>query len=145
QMENQQHVLVGFSVPILDWGLAKTQRLRAAANLAMVESQIEQDEMQLEQEIALHTARWNLHSQQLAVALETRDIAVRNYDLEVERFLRGTITINDLNAAQAQKDSASNSYIDAVRTYWELYYTLRQLTLFDFAENEEIIFQMNVI
>ncbi|MEC3880611.1 TolC family protein [Parapedobacter sp. 10938] len=145
QMENQQHVLVGFSVPILDWGLAKTQRLRAEANLAMVESQIEQGEMQLEQEIALHTARWNLHRQQLAVAQETRDIAVRNYDLEIERFLRGMITINDLNAAQAQKDSASNGYISAVRTYWELYYTLRQLTLFDFEEGERIVFQTDIV
>ncbi|MFC7526954.1 TolC family protein [Parapedobacter sp. GCM10030251] len=145
QLENQQNLLIGFSLPILDWGLAKTQRLRAEANLAMVESQIEQSEMQLEQEIALHTARWNLHRQQLTVASETQEIAERNYGLEVERFLRGSIGINDLNIAQTQKDNATNAYIDVVRTYWELYYTLRRLTLYDFEKNKKIVFQIDTI
>ncbi|WP_257669237.1 TolC family protein [Parapedobacter tibetensis] len=140
-LENQQNVLVGFSLPILDWGLARTQRLRAGANLAMVEGQVQQGEMQLEQDIALQVARWNLHRQQLAVAAETREIAGQNYGLEVERFLRGTIGINDLNAAQTQKDNATNAYIDAVRTYWELYFTLRRLTLYDFENRETIKFQ----
>lgn len=63
--------------------------LRAESNPAMVESQIEQNEMQFEQEIAFHTARWNLHWQQLAVPSEKREIAERNYSLEVERFLSG--------------------------------------------------------
>lgn len=132
---------VGFSVPILDWGRARTQRQAAEANLAMVESQVEQQQLQLEQEVMLHAARWNLHGGQLAVASETREIAIRNYGLEVERFLRGTISINDLNAARAQKDQAANAYLEAMRTYWELYYTLRRLTLYDFELKGPIHFE----
>lgn len=141
-MENQQQVALGFSVPILDWGYARTQRQQAEADLAMVESQIEQQQLQLEQEVMLYTARWSLHKQQLSVATETRDIAAQNYELEVERFLRGAITINDLNAAQNQKDSAANGYLTALRTYWELYYTLRRLTLFDFENQQKLSFQI---
>lgn len=137
-LENQQNFVFSFSVPILDWGYSKTQRLQAEANLAMVESQIEQNEMQFEQEVALHTSRWNLHQEQLAIAAETRDISEQNYGLEVERYLRGSITINDLNQARNQKDSAIAAYFQALRTYWELYYTLRKLTLFDFKNDEKL-------
>ena len=138
-MENQQQVAVTFSMPILDWGRARTQRLQAEADLAVAESEIEQRQLLLEQEVMLHTARWNQHKEQLAVATETRDIATRNYELEVERFLRGAITINDLNAAQSQKDNAANDYLMALRTYWELYYTIRRLTLYDFESQEKLV------
>ena len=137
-LENQQNVLLGFSLPLLDWGFTKTQKMRAEANLAMVEAQIEQGEMQLEQEIALHVARWNAHRQQVATATETRDIASRNYDLEMQRYLAGTISINDLNAAQGRKDDAANAYIQAIRTYWSLYYSIRRLTLYDFHNQQHI-------
>jgi len=72
------------------------------------------------------------------VAREAKAIASQNYALEVDRFLRGSVTINDLNAAQQQKDSAANAYIEAVRAYWELYYTLRRLTLYDFREGKKL-------
>jgi len=137
-MENQQQVSVGFSLPIMDWGYARTQRQRAESNLAMVESEIEQQQLQIEQEISLYTSRWNLQQRQFAVAREARAIAAQNYGLEVDRFLRGSISINDLNAAQQQKDSAANAYIEAVRAYWELYYTLRRLTLYDFREGRRL-------
>lgn len=140
-MENQQQIAIGFSLPLLDWGYARTQRQQAEVNLAMVESQVEQQQLQLEQEVRLYTARWGLHNGQLAVALETQGIAARNYELEVERFLRGTISINDLNVARNQKDNAAKAYLDVLRTYWELYYTLRRLTLYNFEEGAPIHFE----
>lgn len=141
-LENQQNFALSFSLPLLDWRYSKTQKLRAEANLAMVENQVEQNEMKLEQEIALHTSRWNFHQQQLAIATETKEISERNYELEVERYLRGTITINDLNLAQSQKDGAIASYFSAIRTYWELYYTLRKLTLYDFDKKEKLAYTL---
>ena len=144
EVENQQQIAVGFSVPIIDWGYARTQRQQAEANLTMVESQAEQQQLQLEQEVMLYTARWNLHISQLALAQETQHVAAQNYELEVERFLRGTVSINDLNSARAQKDNAANAYIDALRTYWELYYTIRRLTLFDFELSMPINVKNNI-
>src|SRR5690606_13935321 len=107
-LENQQQIVVGFSLPILDWGYAKTQRQQAESNLDMVESEIEQEQLALEQEITLHTARWGLQQQQIQIAEETQHVAVQNYDLQKNRFLRGSATINDLNIAQSQKDLAAN-------------------------------------
>jgi len=141
-LENQQNFALSFSLPLLDWSFSKTQKLRAEANLEIVKSQIEQDEMQFEQEIALHTSRWNLHQQQMTISTETKEISEKNYELEVERYLRGAISINDLNQAQAQKDNAITAYFGAIRTYWELYYTLRRLTLYDFDKMEKLVYTL---
>lgn len=141
-MENQKQVSIGFSLPILDWGYAKTQRLQAEADLTNTISEIEQNNLQLEHEVALHTSRWNLHQQQMLVATESRAIAIKNYELEKNRYSRGTISINDLNIAQVQKDNTVNAYIHAIREYWELYYTIRRLTLYDFEKKEKIKYDL---
>lgn len=137
-LENQKNFSLSFSLPLLDWGYSKTQKLRAEANLEIVKSQIAEDEMQLEHEIALHTSRWNLHQQQMNIANQTKEISEKHYELEEERYLRGAISINDLNQAQAQKDNAITAYFSAIRTYWELNYTLRRLTLFDFDRMKKL-------
>lgn len=137
-IENQQQISLGVSLPLIDWGFARTQKQRASANYAMVESEIEQQQLSLEQEVSLCVARWQLQKKQIQVVKESREIALKNYALETHRYLRGTISINDLNLAQQQKDLASNAYIDAIRGYWDLYYTLRRLTHYDFRNNQKI-------
>lgn len=138
QLENQQHIMVGFSLPILDWGNAKTKRLRAEADLAMVESEIEQGQMQIEQEVALQVAKWGLQQQQIEVVRESKVIAEENYELEKQRYVMGSITLNDLNIAQQAKDNGYIAYFEAIRAYWELYFSLRRITLFDFENNDKI-------
>lgn len=139
--ENQQNIMFGFSLPLLDWGYGKTQKLKAQANLDMVKSSNEQQEMQLEQEISLHVAKWNLQKKNMDVAIETQQIAIKNYELALQRYKAGRISINDLNIAQNQKDTASSAYIQAIKNYWILYYTIRKLTLYDFENNAKIILQ----
>lgn len=143
QLQNQQNIAVGFSVPLLDWGNAKTRRLRAEADLALVESQVQQGQMQLEQEIAFQVSRWNLQQQQLGIAVETRDISAKNYELEKQRYLSGNIGINDLNIAQNNRDNSINAYYQAIRVYWEIYYILRRLTLYDFKQREKLQFRID--
>ena len=142
-LENQQQFLIGFSIPILDWGYSRTQKQRAEANLAMVESQIQQEYMLLSQEVALQVSRWNLQQQQLILAKESQAIATQNYTLELERFLRGAISLNDLNAAQHQKDQTVKSYLNTLEMYWQALFTLRKLTLYDFFEGQPIRFVSN--
>lgn len=138
RFENQQNVIIGFSLPLLDWGYGKTQKLKAQANLDMVKSSNEQQEMQMEQEISLYVSKWNLLKRNVAVAIETRQIAEKNYELEVQRYRLGRISINDLNIAQNQKDMASSAYIQAIKNYWELYYIIRKFTLYDFEKHQKI-------
>ncbi|MGQ0703666.1 MAG: TolC family protein, partial [Gemmatimonadales bacterium] len=54
------------------------------------------------------------------------------------RYGIGRITLDNLFIAQNEKDQAVNQYVEALRRYWDAYYQLRRVTLFDFQRGEPI-------
>ncbi|MEM6844813.1 MAG: TolC family protein, partial [Bacteroidota bacterium] len=61
-----------------------------------------------------------------------------SYEIAKQRFLIGKITIVELNDALEKKDNARQQYIQSLNDFWEAYYTLRLLTLYDFSRNEPL-------
>jgi len=57
------------------------------------------------------------------------------YDVTQQRFLIGKVDVTKLNLARNDQESARRAYINALRSYWNYYFTIRQLTLFDFEKN----------
>ena len=75
---------------------------------------------------------------QIELAATADDIAGRSYEIAKQRYLIGKVDITDLNQALAKKDDARQRYIQSLNDFWQAYYTLRQLTLYDFARNEPL-------
>src|SRR3546814_6722790 len=100
----------------------------AQANLELEKANIEREQLAFEQEIIQQTAQWNLQRDLLATATKARDIAVKRYEITKQRYLIGKISITDLNLAQQEKDRAIETFIGAMRNYWDSYHTIRQLT-----------------
>lgn len=136
---SQQNLIsVGVSVPIVDWGRAKANVRRAKANRELVEVNVKQDEVNFEQEVYLQVTRFNMQQKQFAIASKADTVAQKRYNVAKQRYLTGKITITDLNLAQSEKDNARKSYLNALRTFWVSYYTIRRLTLYDFVRDELI-------
>ena len=55
-----------------------------------------------------------------------------------ERFRNGTADVTDLNTARTEYDSAAQKYITDLQNYWNYYYTLRKLTLYDFLTGQDL-------
>jgi outer membrane protein TolC len=134
----QQNVSVSVGIPILDWGVSKSRRKLVEANKDLINTNIEQDEQEFEQEIYLHTLNWQNQRNFLETAKKAQEIAIRRYDITKKRFILGKITITDLNIALQEKDGAVLQYLNSLEKFWLDYYILRRLTLFDFIENEKI-------
>src|SRR3546814_681304 len=126
----------------MDWGVAKSRKRMAQANLELEKANIEREQLAFEQEIIQQTAQWNLQRDLLATATKARDIAVKRYEITKQRYLIGKISITDLNLAQQEKDRAIETFIGAMRNYWDSYHTIRQLTLFDFQTNNKIVVEL---
>ena len=56
------------------------------------------------------------------------------YEVTMQRFLIGKLDVTKLNLARNDQEQARRAYIRALRSYWSYYYTLRELTLFDFGK-----------
>lgn len=135
---DQEVVGITFSIPIFDWGMGRGRVKEAEAKAAVVKAQVEQAESDFRREVFTAVAQFNSQRQQCMASRQASDIARERYALIMERFRDGTASVTDLNTAQSECDSAMEKYITDLSNYWSYYYTLRQLTLFDFISGKNI-------
>lgn len=145
-LTDNQIIEVGVSIPILDWGKRKGKVKVAESNRDVVISKIRQEEMNFNQNIFLLVENFNNQAAQLKIAEEADLIAEKRYKTAIETFMIGKIDILDLNDARTSKDEARQKHIAELYNYWQYFYNIRSLTLYDFqnnttldAEFEEII------
>lgn len=131
-IKDQQRLSVGINVPIVDWGRSKNRVGIAEANQKVIAYTIEQEENNLKREIVNLCSNLQLLEDNILLAQKTDEIGLKRYQLALEQYQLGKLTITDLNLALSEKDEAKRTYLTALRQFWEAYFQLRKLTLFDF-------------
>jgi outer membrane protein TolC len=134
----QQNVSVSLGIPIFDWGVSKSRIRMAQADLDLTNNNINQDIQEFEQEIYLHVLNWSNQREFLLTAEKAKEVAQKRYDISKKRYILGKITITDLNIALQEKDQAIFQYLNSIQKFWQDYYILRQLTLYDFINDKKI-------
>jgi outer membrane protein TolC len=145
-LDDQQRISVGFTIPIMDWGLRKGQYRMAQSSEEVVKTQVQQSMIDFEQQLFLDVAQFNLQDDQVRIAAKSDTVAMKMYEVTKQRFLIGNVDVLELNNADTKKDENRRGYIQALQNYWSYYYNIRRLTLFDFesdtpldADFEELI------
>ena len=134
----QQFVSLSIGIPVFDWGVSKSERKMAEANLDLANNDIEQDKQAFEQEIYLHVLNWSSKRDFLTTSQKAKEIADKSYEITKKRYVLGKVTITDLNISQEKKDQAMVRYLNSLEGFWIDYYVLRQLTLYDFINDKKI-------
>ena len=122
------------SLPILDWGVARGQIKMAESQRELIQTQVEQDQIDFDQEIFLKIAKFNMQDEQVIISAKADTVAKKSYDITKARYLIGKISVTDLNIAQENTNNSTSKYINTLRTYWTSYFEIRKLTLFDFEK-----------
>lgn len=137
-LKDNQIVEVGFRIPLLDWGKRRGQVKVAKSNREVVQSRLQKETMDFNQNLFILVEQFNNQRAQLDIADEADQIAQKRYKTNVETFMIGRISTLDLNDAQVSKDEARQKHISELFYYWYYYYQLRSLTLWDFEKNTNI-------
>jgi len=138
--QNQENLIFDISLPILDWGEARGKIKVAESNLDLVKTAVEQDKIDFEQNIYLQIMQFKMQKKQLYIAAKSDTVAQKRYLITHERYLIGKINdILELNTAQIDNDNARKNYFNTLKDYWENYYRIRKLTLFDFKNGRPIL------
>lgn len=137
--KDQQIVQLGFQIPILDWGRRKSAVKTAEANQKFVEYLVDQDIINFDEEVFTLVRQFEMLQEQIKITRVADDIAQRRYDITKNRYNIGKISITDMNIALTEKDAAKANYIQSLRDYWDAYFNLRRLTLYDFENGFQII------
>lgn len=136
--QDRQFVEVRFTVPIIAWGRQQARIETAKANAELTLQSVEQGKRTFEQQIYTQVTLLDMLRQQVTLTAEADQIAQQRYQIAQERFKLSDLTVTDLGIAIQDKDRARRDAILALRDYWQSYYTLRLLTLYDFETNQKI-------
>jgi len=128
---NQQRIQVGVQVPILDWGLGRGQYRMAQSAEEVVKTDVQQSQIEFNETVFLQVMQFNLQDDQVAIASKADTIADLSYEVTKQRFLIGKIDVLQLKDALEEKDVARRGFVQALRNYWNYYFDLRGLTLYD--------------
>lgn len=140
--QNRQFFTLGFEVPIFNWGKQQAQVNAARNQQREVANSIQYQRRQFIQEVEYTVSQFLQLRGQVLLAAQADTIARRRYQVAQNRYLIGKIDITNLFIAQNEKDSARQNYIRALRAFWSGWYNLRQLTLYNFREDEPITYQL---
>lgn len=136
---NQQQIFrVGFTLPILDWGMGRGRYKMAQSSEELTQVQVEQSRVDFEQKLMLDVQQFNLQDDQVMIAAKSDTVAAKMYEVTKQRFLIGRIDVLDLNNADTKKDQNKRSYIQALNNYWTYFYNMRALTLYDFINRKPL-------
>lgn len=137
-LKDNQVVEIGFQIPLVDWGRRKGLVKVAESNRKLVESQVRQENMNFNQNLFILVERYGNQLRQLETARRADEIAQKRYATNVETFLIGKISTLDLNDSRVKKDEARREYVNELYLFWNYYYQIRSLTLWDYEANTGI-------
>ena len=138
--ERQRELRVSLAIPILDWGRSASRVKLAESRRELVLYDVEQDRSDFERGVVVQVEQFNLLKDQLETAREADKVAEDGYLISLKKFQNGEISITDLNISLQERESAKRDYIASIEDYWESYFMIRILTLFDFEFNEKIYY-----
>jgi outer membrane protein TolC len=136
--DQSQRLRIGVSIPLVDWGRRKGRLMMAESSREVVNARVRQSRIDFEQNIFQSVMEFNLQAEQVRNAAKADTVAQKGYEVTFQRFLIGKVDVIKLNMARNDRESARREYINAVKTYWQYYYRLRMLALYDFVKGESL-------
>ncbi len=137
-LRSNQLIEIGVEIPLLDWGKRLGKVKVAESNRRVTESRLRQEALDFNQQLFVLVERFGNQQQQLSIASRANEIADQRYRTNFETFLIGKISTLDLNDSQAKKDESKRQYINELYKFWNYWYQIRSLTLYDYEHLGDI-------
>ena len=136
--DRDRGVSVSLYIPIVDWGMSRGRREIAKSNKKVTVATVEMQQISFEQDVLMSTIQFNMLESQLDNSKKANAISGKTYNTVEERFLLGKVNLETLYAARNERDNALRSYYSRIRQYWNYFYYMRSITLYDFMNNKSL-------
>jgi outer membrane protein len=135
----QQEFTLRLDFPIFRWGAGSATIDAAIATRQETEVTVERQLRELDLETASQVSSLNLLRMQVDVAARADTMSGRRFDVAKERYLIGKIDIPNLFLAQSEKDNGRREHIQTLWNYWNAFFRVRRLTLYDFVTGQSLV------
>lgn len=129
---------MGVKIPITDFGKSKGRKKVAELQLNITQTIITQEKQHFEQALLLKLYTFQTQSSQVNISQKSVAVGEKRFYAEKESYQTGKTDFTYLHNAIKDKDQTTVTYIETLKSYWQLYYEIRQYTLYDFQEQRKI-------
>lgn len=129
---------VSINIPILDWGINKSKIIIASEELNISKMRSQQKMQIFIDEVTVCVNQLNTYRRQIKNVKEAIIIANQTYKITEKMFVVGKTNVNNLNTSISKKIETQGTYVQILKKYWDTYYKLRKLVLFDLINNKSI-------
>ncbi len=136
---DQEVFTLRLTVPIADWGKQEARKQIALSNQKLIYQTIEQEKVNFERDILIKVQQLDLKRESVTRATKALEAAEKRLDLTHKRYVIGKVDITELNLANNEREKNRQAYITALRNFWEAYYEIRLLTLYDFINKKPLL------
>ena len=124
---HQEYVSLQINLPLLDWGRGRGQVRLAESNLQIIETENQRSLNDFKLNIQKLVMQYNMQNRKVEIAERTAQQALQRYNVAKHLYISQRSTILDLNTAQQQKDAAWRNYINTLKNFWTLHFTLQSI------------------
>lgn len=128
----QDIVSLTLSIPLVDWGVRKGRYNMAKSNLNITRLTAKENEIRLEEDVIMTVGDFTIQQQLIRSAEEAMELARLAYEQTRERFIIGKADISSLTLSTNRRQEAQRNYVSALKNYWQSYFKIRKITLYDF-------------
>jgi len=133
-----RQLAVSVQMPLWQWG-ARKETVEAARSDQERTTNLGQSTLQqTEQEAHFAALQLSQARRNLVLSAKADTVAGKRFEVAYNRYVIGRIAIDNLYVAQTEKDQALVQFVQSLRGYWQAYFRLRRLTLFDFETGQPI-------
>jgi outer membrane protein TolC len=134
----RQSVIVGFQIPVFQWGVNKNRIKIAENNYEVNKIARERQMREFENEVKENINSYN-HSVKLwLTSQKVYNLSHEQYKMLIQKFSLGKVSVYELTTAQNEQNNALQRYYSAIRNTYNSYFTLRSMALYDFKLNVEL-------
>jgi len=135
---DQERVSLSLAIPILDGGMRRGKVKTALSKQEVTDAALKNDLIDRREDIFVTVLQFNNQNNQCKISYKADSIAQERYELANRQFAIGNLTVLELNAAQTDKDNARQQYVNSLKDYWDYYYKIQRITLYDFITGQNI-------
>jgi len=140
---NEKGVSLGLQMPLLDWGERRGRIEMAKSDREVTEASVRQQRIDLEQSVIIQVMEFNVQDDQVKISAKADTVAQLGYDVTKQRFMIDKVDVIKLNAARNSLDQARRNYVNSLAQYWQGYFNIRKLTLYDFEKKQSLLDELD--
>ena len=136
---DQQIVSLRLNIPIADWGKSKASHEIAKSNYDLVNLNVGLEKVNFENAVRISVQQFELIKENVNLSKRSYEASQKRYDLTRKRYVIGKVDVTQLNLADIEQEGQRRSYIQSINDFWQKYYEIRSLTLYDFINGKSLV------